>query len=178
MPSVAATSFSSPAALNGSQVDSSVRVPKKVLGQEDFLKLLAVQFQTQDPMKPIEDTAFIAQMAQFSSLEQMSQLRRDQQMMTSAGYLGRTVTVQDFNGELFTGQVTAIDNTSGVPSLVINGTNYPMTSVKRIETGVATTPTDGTGTPNGTPVYQAPVNPYDPLPNILSLIRDRVTQGN
>jgi flagellar basal-body rod modification protein FlgD len=124
-------------------------------------------------MKPIEDTAFIAQMAQFSSLEQMSQLRRDQQMMTSAGYLGRTVTVQDFNGELFTGQVTAIDNTSGVPSLVINGTNYAMTSVKRIEPGTSL-PTNG----NGTPVYQAPVNPYDPLPNILSLIRDRVTQGN
>ena len=76
---------------------TTARTTKKTaLGSEDFMKLLAVQFQSQDPMKPMEDTAFIAQMAQFSSLEQsnslvreMGLLRSDQQNLTASGMLGR-----------------------------------------------------------------------------------------
>ncbi|GMV50180.1 hypothetical protein FBQ96_05605 [Nitrospirales bacterium NOB] len=46
----------------------------KPLGQDDFLKLLMTQLQHQDPLKPVDDQAFIAQTAQFSQLEQMSKL--------------------------------------------------------------------------------------------------------
>ena len=49
---------------------ASTRTIKQELGAEDFMQLLAVQMQNQDPMAPMEDTAFIAQMAQFSALEQ------------------------------------------------------------------------------------------------------------
>ena len=47
---------------------------QKVLGQQDFLKLLLTQLQNQDPLKPVEDKDFIAQTAQFSQLDQMSRL--------------------------------------------------------------------------------------------------------
>ena len=40
------------------------------LGKEDFLRLLVAQISHQDPLKPMDDTAFVAQLAQFSSLEQ------------------------------------------------------------------------------------------------------------
>ena len=43
------------------------RSPKKVLDQDDFLKLLITQFSTQDPLNPVTDTAFIAQMAEFTA---------------------------------------------------------------------------------------------------------------
>jgi len=46
----------------------------QTLGRNDFLKLLVTKLQYQDPMKPMEDQAFIAQLAQFSTLEQMSNI--------------------------------------------------------------------------------------------------------
>ncbi len=47
---------------------------QKILGQQDFLKLLLTQLQNQDPLKPVDDKEFIAQTAQFSQLDQMSKL--------------------------------------------------------------------------------------------------------
>jgi flagellar basal-body rod modification protein FlgD len=117
-----------------------VRERKTALGSEDFMKLLAVQFQSQDPMKPMEDTAFIAQMAQFSSLEQsnnlvkeMGLLRSDQQNIAAAGFLGRTVTVEDANGMPVIGQVSAVETTDKGPALVIDGVKYQLNSVLRVE---------------------------------------------
>lgn len=117
-----------------------VRAKKTSLGSEDFMKLLAVQFQSQDPMKPMEDSAFIAQMAQFSALEQsnslvreMGLLRSDQQNIAAAGFLGRVVTVDDADGLPVTGQVSAVENTSAGPALVIDGVKYPLNTVRRVE---------------------------------------------
>ena len=83
---------------------SSIPNPKQ-LGQEEFLKLLITQLKSQDPMKPVEDTAFIAQMAQFSSLNQMQALNKSfetfnrnqadaqqlQTMASSAALIGKVV---------------------------------------------------------------------------------------
>jgi flagellar basal-body rod modification protein FlgD len=125
--------------------DSTVasRVPQKVLGQNDFLKLLATQFKTQDPMKPVEDTAFIAQMAQFSALEQssamskdMAALRADQLRVTANSYLGQRVTVSTLDGTTTTGDVTAVDITTGEPRLIVGGGAHALSAVLRVEPGV------------------------------------------
>ncbi len=113
---------------------------KQVLGQEDFLKLLAVQFQSQDPMKPMEDTAFIAQMAQFSALDQsstlvqqMTQLRANQDIATANSYIGRQVTLDAGDDQLVSGEVTGVDLSDGTARLIVGDYTYPISSVLLVE---------------------------------------------
>lgn len=150
MPITATDSSTSSAASNLAWGGTAAaRLPKKTaLGSEDFMKLLAVQFQSQDPMKPMEDTAFIAQMAQFSALEQsnslvtqMGLLRADQQNLSAGGMLGRTVTVVGDDGSPVSGQVDAVENSSSGPILVIGDAKYPLSAVQRVEITPAVSPT-------------------------------------
>lgn len=146
MPTI--TPISSPTSTSASIAEpGSARVPQKQLGKNDFLKLLAVQFQMQDPTKPMEDTAFIAQTAQFSSLEQstsmasdMSQLRADQQRVVANSYLGHRVTVDIGEGETATGDVSAIDNSGPAPRLVVGENSYALSDVLRVEPGLISAP--------------------------------------
>jgi flagellar basal-body rod modification protein FlgD len=151
-------SLFSPQSSSSAASGASARNAKKALGQEDFLKLLAVQFQSQDPMKPMEDSAFIAQMAQFTSLEQsssmnttMSQIRAEQRVATANSYLGLVAVVEDKDGNLKSGQVTAVDTTTDTPKLEIDGKYYDVSSVLRTEhpallrSGMDATPTAASG---------------------------------
>lgn len=137
---VDATSAANTASNVVTYTTTNTRKPKQQLGSDDFMKLLAVQFQSQDPMKPMEDTAFIAQMAQFSSLQnstdlnkEMALLRADQQNLAANGMLGRTVTASDEDGNPVIGQVSAVLSTNDGPALVIDGKQYALSTVTRIE---------------------------------------------
>lgn len=150
MSAISAISLNKSSALtDGSEATSPTasRIPQKTLGQNDFLKLLAKQFQTQDPMKPMEDTAFIAQMAQFSSLEQsktmstdMAAMRADQQRTVANSYLGHRVTVDAGKGATEVGDVSAIDASGAEPKLVINGKYFSLSAVLLVEPGTVTAP--------------------------------------
>lgn len=135
---------STPTSLTGST--TTVALPQKTLGQDDFLKLLAQQFQAQDPLQPMDNTAFIAQMAQFSSLQQSSDMDKnitsllaDQQKATANSYLGHRVTVNKSDGTMDTGDVTSIDLSGTTPQLMVNGTGYPVSAVVTVEPGALST---------------------------------------
>ena len=112
---------------------SNPNAGKKSLGADDFMKILMTQLTAQDPMNPMKDTEFIAQMANFSSLEQMRTLSQSftsysssQQMATAPLYLGCDVTVKDPsgpNGEI-KGTVQSVTVKDGKPALVIDGKTY------------------------------------------------------
>lgn len=84
--------------------------PQKSLGQEDFLKLLTVQMQNQDPTNPVDNTKMIADMAQFSSLQAMqdlnktvgsiTQMMKMTQAMQASVMVGRSVVAPGSNLEI------------------------------------------------------------------------------
>lgn len=76
----------------GVSSDEQSRSPKTQLGQEDFLRLLTVQLQNQDPLSPQSDMDFIASMSSFSSVEAMGSLSTNfETFMTDQGKLNKTM---------------------------------------------------------------------------------------
>lgn len=84
-------------ALSGEELKSASRAAMKELDKEAFLKLLIAQLSNQDPLNPMEDREFIAQMAQFSTLEQMTNMSKsldkmvDSDKYSAVSYVGKTV---------------------------------------------------------------------------------------
>ncbi len=113
------------------------RTPSSELGKDDFLKLLMAQLSNQDPTSPMENTEFIAQMAQFSSLEQMTNMSSEFSklagMLNSSeaiNTIGRTVEIEA-GEELISGVVESA--TRGVsPQVQVNGMLYDMNKIKRV----------------------------------------------
>jgi flagellar basal-body rod modification protein FlgD len=121
--------------INGSDLigaPSDSRIPMQVLDQEDFLKLFVAQLTSQDPLNPKSDTDFVAQMAQFSSLEQNRAMQGDMAKLQANSLIGRLVEFQDQNG-LVRGVVEAVQMDAGTPKLVVNGKGYDIGSVRAIE---------------------------------------------
>jgi flagellar basal-body rod modification protein FlgD len=68
------------------------RLSADTLGRDAFLQLLTTQLAHQDPLQPQTDTEFIAQLAQFSSLEQLTQMRGTLDVIAAALVLPQTST--------------------------------------------------------------------------------------
>ena len=119
------------ASLNGT------RSPQQNLGKDDFLKILITQLQHQDPTKPMEDREFIAQMAQFSSLEQMtnmsSQFTELAAMLKGTramNLIGRNVEI--VQGDSFIqGSVEAVTG-GAFPQLLVNGAYYDLEDISKV----------------------------------------------
>lgn len=95
------------------------------LGMQDFLKILLTQLTYQDPMKPMDNQEFMAQMAQFTSLQQTQQLndRMDallstQASLQSVGLIGKTVDISTDSG-LLSGVVRSLNLSGTNPELAI-----------------------------------------------------------
>lgn len=115
------------------------------LDKHDFLRLLTTQLKHQDPMNPIKDQDFIAQLAQFTALEQTQNLAQvmekfvaNQERMGLVGQatslLGKDVVVinSDTN-EVAQGLVSAIQFADGMPQLYVNGKAYFLWEVQAIK---------------------------------------------
>lgn len=86
------------------------------LGKEDFLTLLVAQLQNQDPLNPSDPTEFTAQLAQYSSLEQLMSVNenieslastsQNQQQLSALGLIGREVVVEKGDFQLGDSEVT------------------------------------------------------------------------
>lgn len=105
------------------------------LDQNDFIKLLVAQLTTQDPLNPQKDTEFIGQMTQFSALESSKTMQTELQTLRATQLLGQTVEIklEDEDGATLVGQVTAIDNGSGQPKIIVAGEAFSLSDVIRVQ---------------------------------------------
>ena len=122
---------------NSKNIAEAGKATSSELGKDDFLKLLITQLSNQDPTSPMENTEFIAQMAQFSSLEQMTNMATSftelANMLTASeasSVIGKNVEV-NLNGEIMTGQVEAATRGTN-PSVQINGMLYSMDQITKV----------------------------------------------
>jgi flagellar basal-body rod modification protein FlgD len=118
----------------------AARAPKQTLDAGDFMKLLSVQMQNQDPMKPMDNNEQMAQMAQMGSMQSMAemalsvtQLSGSQTLLLANSYLGKQVSLLDADGKSVTGQVSAIDGSGTTPKLKVGDIYYPLSAVTRVE---------------------------------------------
>lgn len=146
MPTTSAVSNSS--IISAASSDTSSRIPVQTLGQNDFLKLLTTQMSSQDPLNPKSDLDFTAQLAQFSALQNsqdmgkdIAELKAQQQFFQASSLIGSTVTFQSDTGTVKTGVVSAMDNSTGKPLLVVNGQSYELSKVLGVFPTPVTPPT-------------------------------------
>ncbi|MBA9024865.1 flagellar hook assembly protein FlgD [Peribacillus huizhouensis] len=119
------------------------------LGKDDFLKLLMAQLQNQDPTSPMDNTAFVSQMATFSSLEQMTNIgtginslidiQQQNSLLAYNNFVGKEVTWHKINtddsGE--TGEIKVEEGTGVVSSLEYknNGVTFILEDGTKLEPG-------------------------------------------
>ncbi len=116
-------------------------VPRNAgIAQEDFLRILLSQLRFQDPLKPVDNQQFVAQLAQFSALEinrqqsdKIDSLLAMQAADQAVGLIGRSVEMQSAQGASVVGTVGAISFRTGEPRLTINSNGSTFVDVRLSE---------------------------------------------
>ena len=118
------------------------------LGRDTFLKLMVAQLRNQDPMNPQDSAEFLAQTAQFTSLEKLEQvaLQSSQALAAQLAFgastlAGKTVTYLGADGVEATGAVEAVRFAPTGPVLVVGDQEVPISSVVTVAAGTPDTPT-------------------------------------
>jgi flagellar basal-body rod modification protein FlgD len=113
----------------------------KGMSQQDFIKILMTQMTYQDPLKPMDNEQFMAQMAQFTALQQTTdlnanlvQLIQNQAALSSVGLLGRSVDITTASGST-TGTVTGLSYSGNLPVMTVKtaaGDSLPNVSLSQL----------------------------------------------
>ena len=116
----------------------------KLIGKDEFFKMLIAQLKNQDPMNPVQGTEFSAQLAQFASLEQLTNLNtalasQNLNYMTlvnaqSVNLIGKEVTARQGDGETtITGQVSVVSFKDKTIYLTVDGQEISFNDVMSVK---------------------------------------------
>jgi len=113
-----------------------------VINSSDFLELLMIQYQNQDPLEPISDTESLAQMAEFSSLDMIEKMMASQSTTQMYSLLGKdiTYTVEDVaTGQetLNQGSVESVVTQNGKTQLKVNDDYIDLTQIYQVNTSAS-----------------------------------------
>ena len=117
------------------------------LGKDAFMELLVTQIKNQDPLNPTDNQEFVAQLAQFSSLEQMQGVNDNllglallqqsnalmSQLTSSSALIGQQVTYEDSKtGALKSGEVNSVKIEDGIAVLSVGGEDVALMEVREV----------------------------------------------
>lgn len=150
--------------------------PKQELDKDAFLQILVAQLRSQDPLNPVKSEEFIGQLAQLSSLEQLTSLNKNtetfqlsflelftnlqnslgeiygrQEELRAMSLLDKEVVMESEDGRLYGGKVTGVELGAQV-GLVVDGWVYPLDTLRFV------------GALEGSIPPQEPVPGGDPVP--------------
>jgi flagellar basal-body rod modification protein FlgD len=117
-----------------------------ILGKDDFLKILMTQLQNQDPMNPMQDKDFIAQMATFSSLEQMTNLTKTMEKFVENQNQSQLIAYNQFVGKQVTWHKMIESDSNEAPEIsegqgIVQGVRFKSDNVEFVmEDGTILTP--------------------------------------
>jgi len=117
----------------------TVETQKNNLGMDDFFKLLTTQLVSQDPLKPMQDTEFISQMASFSSLSQMELIaantdasRQQQEATAVMSLIGKQVEAKGSDGQTLQGKISRVESIEGKLVPFIGDQQVPFLNITKI----------------------------------------------
>ncbi|RNC29542.1 MAG: Basal-body rod modification protein FlgD [Candidatus Dichloromethanomonas elyunquensis] len=147
MTTVNGTSNTQNTTITSANTNSTTNAVSNELGKNDFLKLLVAQLKNQDPMSPADNTQFVAQLAQFSSLEQMNNVAKSmeelktsmttlygQSLLTQgAAMIGKEAVGVNGSGEEVSGQITSVKLVDNALKVMVGDTLLNMEDISEIK---------------------------------------------
>ncbi len=131
----------------GSSTAPKTQLQSDQLSMQQFMQLLVSQLQNQDPLDPMSDSDFFAQMAQLGQVQGMDTLNQASQLQEAQGMLGKAVTATSSNtgGGIVSGVVSSISVNSGNYSLNVVDASGNTTTVTLANVQSITPATTSTG---------------------------------
>lgn len=135
---------------SGSSASSTTGKSSSGLGMDAFLQLLVTQLQYQDPLSPMDDKEFVAELAQFSSLEQLTEinsgieglttLTQEQQMIGAVNFIGKTIDATGTAVSVEDGKATSVTFTlpEDANTCLINILDSSKNIVRTVDVGAKT----------------------------------------
>jgi flagellar basal-body rod modification protein FlgD len=127
------TEPTTPAAASAAPTGAAPTNPNGVLGQNDFLKLMVAQLQSQDPLQPANTNEYISELAQFTQVEQTTNLANASELTGAVQLIGRNVSYNGPSGAAG-GKVESVQSSASGTTVTVAGIpGVKLTSITGVE---------------------------------------------
>jgi flagellar basal-body rod modification protein FlgD len=133
-PSTAATAQAAPADSGSAGSVATPENPDGVLGQNDFLKLMVAQLQAQNPLEPGNSNEYLNEIAQFTQVEQMTNLASSNELSGAVQLIGHHVSYDSASGVPAKGIVQSVQSDADGTTVTIEGVaGVKLASITEVE---------------------------------------------
>lgn len=133
-PSITPSAASANGAAGASPAAATPENPNGILGQNDFLKLMIAQLQAQNPLEPGNSNEYLNELAQFTQVEQMTNLANASELSGAVQLIGHKVTYDNAQGAQATGTVESIQSSASGTTVTVEGvTGVKLASITEVQ---------------------------------------------